>query len=105
MTSDRPTTGRRIRAIPSWGREALGPRGLSRVLLVWAATAAVTSATKITGAVRGIAGVTGDDQVAARITGTPGHLTAATIRDPAGSSSLTRRCSRTRRWRPGCSPA
>jgi hypothetical protein len=54
--------------------------------LVWAATAAVTSATKITGAVRGIADVTVGDQVAARITGTPGHLTA-TIQDPAGSSS------------------
>jgi hypothetical protein len=87
MTSDRPTTGRRIREIPSWGREALGATGPFQGSLVWAATAAVTSATKITGAVRGIAGVTGDDQVAARITGTPGHLTAATIQDPAGSSS------------------
>jgi hypothetical protein len=50
-------------------------------------TAAVTNATKITGTVRGIASVKAGDEVAARISGTPGHLTATAIQDPAGSSS------------------
>jgi hypothetical protein len=50
-------------------------------------TAAVTSATKITGTARGIAGVKPGDQVAAQVSGTPGHLIAIAIQDPAGSSS------------------
>jgi hypothetical protein len=50
-------------------------------------TAAVTSATKITGTARGIAGVKAGDHVAAQVSGTPGHLTAIAIQDPAGSSS------------------
>jgi hypothetical protein len=50
-------------------------------------TAAVTGATKITGKARGIAGVKAGDQVAAQVGGTPGHLTAIAIRDPAGTLS------------------
>ena len=83
-------TGRRLAGGSGRSRPGAGKRwghGGFPGFLVWAATAAVTSATKITGAVRGIAGVTVGDQVAARITGTPGHLTAATIQDLAGSSS------------------
>jgi hypothetical protein len=45
-------------------------------------TAAVTSATKVTGAVRGIAGVKAGDRVAAQVSGTPGHLVATAIQDP-----------------------
>jgi hypothetical protein len=46
-------------------------------------TAAVTSATKITAAVHSIAGVKAGDDVAAQVSGTPGHLTAIAIQDPA----------------------
>ncbi len=46
-------------------------------------TAAVTRATKITGAVRGIGSVKVADQVSAQITGSSGHLTATAIQDPA----------------------
>jgi hypothetical protein len=49
-------------------------------------TAAVTSATKITGTARGIADVRAGDHVAAQVSGTPGHLAAIAIQDPAGSS-------------------
>jgi hypothetical protein len=50
-------------------------------------TAAVTSATRITGTARGIAGVKTGDHVAAQVSGTSGHLTAIVIQDPAGTSS------------------
>jgi hypothetical protein len=46
-------------------------------------TAAITSATKVTGTARGMAGVKAGDEVAAQLSGTPGHLTAAAIQDPA----------------------
>jgi hypothetical protein len=46
-------------------------------------TAAITSATKVTGTARGIAGVKAGDEVAAQLSGTPGHLTATAIQDPA----------------------
>ena len=46
-------------------------------------TAAVTSATKITGRVHGIGGVKVGDEVAAQITGTPSHLIITTLQDPA----------------------
>jgi hypothetical protein len=52
-------------------------------------TAAVTSATKITGTAGGIAGVKAGDEVEARVSGTPGHLTATAIQDPAGSSGTS----------------
>jgi hypothetical protein len=42
-------------------------------------TAAISRATKITGAVRGIGSVKVADQVSAQITGTSGHLTATAI--------------------------
>ena len=50
-------------------------------------TAAVTGATTITGTARGIADVKAGDHVAAQVSGSPGHLTAIAIRDPAGTSS------------------
>jgi hypothetical protein len=46
-------------------------------------TAAVTSATKITGTARGIGGIKVGDEVSAQITGTASHLTATAIKDPA----------------------
>lgn len=46
-------------------------------------TAAVTSATKLTGRVHGIGGVKVGDEVAAQITGTPSHLVITTLQDPA----------------------
>jgi hypothetical protein len=46
-------------------------------------TAAVTSATKVTGTARGIADVKPGNEVAAQVSGTPGHLTATAIQDPA----------------------
>jgi hypothetical protein len=46
-------------------------------------TAAVTSATRVTGTAHGIAGVKAGDEVAARLSGTPGHLIADAIQDPA----------------------
>jgi hypothetical protein len=46
-------------------------------------TAAVTSATKITGHAHGIGGVKVGDEVAAQITGTPSHLVTTTLQDPA----------------------
>ena len=46
-------------------------------------TAAVTSATTITGSVHGIGGVKAGDQVSAQLTGTATHLTATAIQDPA----------------------
>jgi hypothetical protein len=46
-------------------------------------TAAVTSATKLTGRVHGIGGVKVGDEVAAEITGTPSHLVITTLQDPA----------------------
>jgi hypothetical protein len=45
-------------------------------------TAAVTSATKITGRAHAVAGVKVGDQVAAQLTGTPSHLTLTTLQDP-----------------------
>jgi hypothetical protein len=50
---------------------------------VQAVTAAVTSATKVTGKVSSIGGVKVGDLVSATITGTDGRLTADTIQDPA----------------------
>jgi len=52
-------------------------------------TAAVTSATTITGTVHGIGGVKVGDEVSAQITGTASHLTATAIQDPAGNSSTS----------------
>ena len=46
-------------------------------------TAAVTSATKITGSAHAIGGVKVGDEVAAQITGTPSHLVTITLQDPA----------------------
>ena len=46
-------------------------------------TAAVTSATKVTGRVSDIAGVKPGDQVSMQATGTAGNLTATAIQDPA----------------------
>jgi len=46
-------------------------------------TAAVTTATKLTGRVHAIGGVKVGDQVAADITGTPKHLIITTLQDPA----------------------
>jgi hypothetical protein len=46
-------------------------------------TAAVTSATKVTGKVSAISGVKVGDLVSAQITGTDGKLTATAIQDPA----------------------
>jgi hypothetical protein len=46
-------------------------------------TAAVTSATKLTGRVHGIGGIKVGDEVAAQITGTPSHLVITTLEDPA----------------------
>jgi hypothetical protein len=54
----------------------LGARGQS-------VTATVTSATVVTGRVRGISGVKVGDLVSAQITGTDGKLTATAIQDPA----------------------
>jgi hypothetical protein len=45
-------------------------------------TAAVTSATKLTGRVRGIGGVKVGDEVAAQITGTSRHLVITSLQDP-----------------------
>ena len=52
-------------------------------------TAAVTSATTITGTAHGIGGVKVGDEVSAQITGTASHLTATAIQDPAGNSSTS----------------
>jgi hypothetical protein len=52
-------------------------------------TAAVTRATKVTGAVHGISGVKVGDEVSAQITGTASSLTATAIHDPAGNSSTS----------------
>jgi len=49
-------------------------------------TAAITAATKITGDVRGVAGIKVGAEVSAQITGTSGHLTATAIRDPASQT-------------------
>ena len=46
-------------------------------------TAAVTSATKVSGRVSDIAGVKAGDQVSMQATGTEGNLTATAIQDPA----------------------
>ena len=46
-------------------------------------TAAVTSATTVTGPARGIGGVKAGDEVSAQITGTASHLVATAIQDPA----------------------
>jgi len=46
-------------------------------------TAAVTSATKVTGRVTSITGVKAGDLVSAQLTGTGGKLTATAIQDPA----------------------
>ena len=46
-------------------------------------TAAVTSATKVSGQVSDIAGVKAGDQVSMQATGTEGKLTATAIQDPA----------------------
>ena len=46
-------------------------------------TAAVTSATKVSGRVSDIAGIKTGDQVSMQATGTPGNLTATGIQDPA----------------------
>lgn len=46
-------------------------------------TAAVTSATTVTGGVRDIGGVKAGDEVSAQLTGTAAHLTATAIQDPA----------------------
>jgi hypothetical protein len=46
-------------------------------------TAAVTSATKLTGRVHAIGGVKVGDKVAAEITGTPSHLIITNLQDPA----------------------
>jgi hypothetical protein len=46
-------------------------------------TAAVTSATKVSGRVSGIGGVKTGDLVSVQVTGTDGKLTATTIQDPA----------------------
>jgi hypothetical protein len=46
-------------------------------------TAAVTRATKITGAAGGIGDVRVGDEVSAQITGVDSKLTATSIRDPA----------------------
>jgi hypothetical protein len=51
-------------------------------------TAAVTSATRVTGGVRGIGGIGGvkaGDEVSAQLTGTAAHLTATAIQDPASA--------------------
>jgi hypothetical protein len=48
-----------------------------------AVTAAVTSATKVTGTARGIGGVEVGDEVSAQITGGASHLAATAIQDPA----------------------
>jgi hypothetical protein len=50
-------------------------------------TAAVTSATTITGTVHGIGGISVGNEVSAQITGTASHLTATAIQDPAGNST------------------
>lgn len=52
-------------------------------------TAAVTSATTITGTARGTGGVKVGDEVSAQITGTVGHLTTTAIQDPSGKSSTS----------------
>jgi hypothetical protein len=49
-------------------------------------TAAVTSATTITGTAHGIGGVKVGNEVSAQITGTASHLTATAIQDPSGTS-------------------
>ena len=54
-----------------------------------AVTAAVTSATTITGSVHGVGGVKVGDEISARITGTPSHLTATALQDPAGNSGTS----------------
>ena len=46
-------------------------------------TAAVTSATKVSGRVSGIGGVKTGDLVSVQVTGTDGKLTATAIQDPA----------------------
>jgi hypothetical protein len=46
-------------------------------------TAAVTSATKVSGRVSSIGGVTAGDEVSLQATGTSGKLTATAIQDPA----------------------
>jgi len=48
-------------------------------------TAAVTSATTVTGRVHGIGGVKAGDEVSAQLTGTAAHLTATAIQDPASA--------------------
>jgi hypothetical protein len=50
-----------------------------------AVTAAVTSATTITGRVRGIDGVKPGDEVSAQLTGTAGKLVATAIQDPGST--------------------
>jgi hypothetical protein len=54
-----------------------------------AVTAAVTSATKIAGSVHGIGGVKVGDEISAQISGTPSHLTATALQDPAGNSGTS----------------
>lgn len=46
-------------------------------------TAAVTSATKLTGRAHGIGGIKVGDEVAAQISGTPSHLVITSLQDPA----------------------
>ena len=46
-------------------------------------TAAVTSATKVSGRVSGIGGVKAGDEVSLQAAGTGGKLTATAIQDPA----------------------
>ena len=46
-------------------------------------TAAVTSATKVSGRVSGIGGVKTGDLVSVQVTGTDGKLIATAIQDPA----------------------
>jgi hypothetical protein len=46
-------------------------------------TAAVTSATKVSGRVSSIGGVKAGDEVSLQATGTGGKLTATAIQDPA----------------------
>lgn len=54
-----------------------------------AVTAAITSATTITGSVHGIGGVKVGDEISAQITGTPSHLTATALQDPVGNSGTS----------------
>jgi hypothetical protein len=48
-------------------------------------TAAVTSATRVTGGVRGTGGIKAGDEVSAQLTGTAAHLIATAIQDPASA--------------------